>query len=66
MVNLRLGSFLKSCIRLLRLAKKPDRSELWLSVKICFIGVLAIGLIGFVIKLLASFIVSSFPAAGGA
>jgi len=55
---------LKSCARLLRLAKKPGREELWLSVKICFIGILAIGLIGFVIKLLASFIGSSLPVGG--
>ena len=61
MVDLGLVSFLKSSGRLLRLAKKPDRSELWLSIKICLLGIIAIGLIGFVIKLLAGFVVSSFP-----
>jgi len=40
-------------VRLLRLATKPGRSELWLSVKICFLGVLVVGVVGFLIKLIA-------------
>jgi preprotein translocase subunit Sss1 len=38
----------------LKLAVKPGGSELWLSVKICFLGIGAIGLIGFLIKLVAT------------
>ena len=49
-----LRSFLASCRRLLKLATKPGRSELWLSVKICLLGTLVIGGIGFIIKLIAS------------
>lgn len=49
-----LKSFLKSSARLLRLAKKPGRTELWLSVKICFLGVFAVGAVAFLIKLIAS------------
>jgi protein translocase SEC61 complex gamma subunit len=49
-----LRSFLESCARLLKLATKPGKSELWLSIKICFLGTLAIGGIGFIIKLIAS------------
>ena len=48
-----LRSFLKSCSRLLRLATKPGKSELWLSIKICALGTAAIGIIGFVIKLIS-------------
>ena len=47
------------------MAKKPDRSELWLSIKICFIGILAIGFIGFIIKILAGFLVSGGSPTGG-
>ena len=47
-------SFLESCSRLLKLAKKPNRTELWLSIRICVLGILAVGTIGFVIKLIAS------------
>jgi protein translocase SEC61 complex gamma subunit len=49
-----LRSFLAQCARTLKLAVKPGRSELWLSIKICLLGIGAIGLIGFVIKLLSS------------
>ncbi|MEA2089750.1 MAG: protein translocase SEC61 complex subunit gamma [Thermoproteota archaeon] len=48
-----LRSFIDSCSRLLKLATKPDRSELWLTLKICFLGVLAVGGVGFIIKLIA-------------
>jgi len=37
----------------LKLAVKPGRSELWLSIKISLLGIGAIGLVGFVIKLLS-------------
>lgn len=49
-----LRSFLAQAARTLKLAVKPGRSELWLSVKICFMGIGLIGVIGFVIKLLSS------------
>jgi protein translocase SEC61 complex gamma subunit len=49
-----LRSFLSQSVRTLKLAVKPGTSELWLSVKICFLGIGAIGLIGFVIKLVSS------------
>ncbi len=49
-----LRSFLRSSARLLKLATKPGKSELWLSVKICFLGTLVVGGIGFIIKLIAS------------
>lgn len=54
-----LRSFLAQCARTLKLATKPGRSEIWLSVKICFLGIGAIGLVGFAIKLLASVLTPS-------
>ena len=48
-----LRSFFQSASRLLKLATKPGRSELWLSIKICLLGILAIGVIGFIIKLIS-------------
>ena len=47
-----LKSFFGSASRLLKLATKPGRTELWLSIKISFLGVLAIGGIGFLIKII--------------
>ena len=49
-----LRDFLSQCGRTLKLAIKPGRSELWLSIKICLLGVSAIGLIGFVIKVISA------------
>jgi protein translocase SEC61 complex gamma subunit len=49
-----LRDFLTQCARTLKLAIKPGRSELWLSIKICMLGIGAIGAIGFVVKLLSS------------
>jgi len=46
-------SFLAQCARTLKLATKPGRTELWLSIKISFLGIGAIGLVGFLIKLLS-------------
>ncbi len=46
-------SWLTQAARALKLASKPDREELWLSVKISFLGIGAIGLIGFVIKIIS-------------
>ena len=42
--------FLRSCSLLLKRAKRPGRREIWLLVKICAIGVLIVGIIGFVIR----------------
>jgi protein translocase SEC61 complex gamma subunit len=49
-------SWLSQAARTLKLASKPDREELWLSIKISALGIGVVGLIGFVIKLLASFL----------
>jgi len=49
-----LRSFFTSASRLLKLATKPGRTELWLSIKICLLGTIAIGGIGFIIKLISS------------
>ena len=46
-------SWLMQAARTLKLAVKPGREELWLSIKISLLGIGAIGLIGFVIKLLS-------------
>jgi len=47
-------SFFSSAAKMLKLAKKPGRDELWLSIKICILGIAAIGAIGFIIKFLSA------------
>jgi protein translocase SEC61 complex gamma subunit len=46
-------SWLIQAARTLKLATKPGKEELWLSIKISFLGIGAVGLIGFVIKIVA-------------
>ena len=46
-------SWLSQASRTLKLAVKPGREELWLSIKISVLGIGAVGLVGFVIKFLS-------------
>jgi protein translocase SEC61 complex gamma subunit len=48
-----LRSWLSQAARMLKLAVKPGRTELWLSIKISLLGIGVIGLVGFVIKFLS-------------
>jgi len=61
-----LRDFLDQCARTMRLAVKPGRSELWLSIKICFLGIGAVGLIGFIIKMLSSMLQPGTASTAGA
>jgi len=47
-------SFFSSAGKLLKLAKKPDREELWLSIRICLIGIILIGVVGYIIKIMSA------------
>jgi protein translocase SEC61 complex gamma subunit len=47
-------SFFSSAAKLLKLATKPGRDELWLSIKICLLGIAAIGVVGYIIKIMSA------------
>ena len=47
----KLKDFFRECRRVLRITKKPDKDELRTIVKISGLGILVIGLIGFLIHL---------------
>ncbi len=51
---MKLASFVKSCLRMFKLSVKPNRREFWLSVKISAISIGAIGIVGFIVRLIAS------------
>ena len=51
-----LGSFLDSVERLLKLASKPGRDELWLSIKIGIAGISILGILGFLIRFISAMI----------
>jgi len=46
-------SFLKQCERVLRVSKKPDNEEYKTVAKVTGIGIIIIGVIGFIIKLIS-------------
>ena len=45
------ASFYKKAMRILKLSKKPDRSEVFLVIKITVAGMAILGLIAFVIRI---------------
>jgi protein translocase SEC61 complex gamma subunit len=51
-----LRSWLTQAARTLKLATKPGRDELWLSIKISLLGIGAVGLVGFVIRIISGLI----------
>ena len=44
-------TFIQECIRVLRITKKPDATEYKTIVKVSGLGILVIGLLGFVIQM---------------
>lgn len=49
---IKLKSFVLECMRVLRVTKKPDKYEFKTIVKASGLGILAIGLIGFIITMI--------------
>lgn len=52
-MKLRLVEKFKEYIRVLKVAKKPERDELTSTLRICMIGIGIIGLIGFIFYLIS-------------
>ena len=48
---LKFKGFCKECLRVLKVTKKPDRMEFTTIVKVTSIGIVIIGLIGFLLQL---------------
>ena len=53
------AQFIRNCRRVLRVSKKPDKEEYLNVAKITGIGVIIIGVIGFIISLIAQLISSA-------
>lgn len=52
-----IGEFFTRSKRLLVHSKRPDRKEIWLTVKITAIGIFVIGLVGFLIHIVFTVII---------
>lgn len=48
---LKIRTFSQECLRVLRVTKKPDRAEFMTIVKMSGLGMIVIGLIGFIISM---------------
>lgn len=49
---MKFGEFIGSARRLLRVASKPSREELWLVLKVSLLGVGVVGVIGYIVRVL--------------
>jgi len=56
---MKLSEFFTNLKRILRLVKKPSWNELWMSIKISALGIIIIGLVGYVIMIIATAITGS-------
>lgn len=54
-----LSESLRSIGKVLKLSRKPDMDELKLSLRICFLGLIAVGVFGFIIQLVASLLLGA-------
>ena len=48
-----IGSFIKQCERVIKISRKPDNSEYKTVAKVTGIGVIAIGVVGFIITIVS-------------
>jgi protein transport protein SEC61 subunit gamma-like protein len=50
-IKIKFKGFINECIRVLRVTKKPDKTEFLTIVKASGLGILIIGLLGFLIQM---------------
>lgn len=50
--HLKFGEFIGSARRLLRVAAKPSREELWMVLRVSLLGVGVVGVIGYIVRVL--------------
>ncbi|NWF96370.1 MAG: protein translocase SEC61 complex subunit gamma [Candidatus Thorarchaeota archaeon] len=55
-----LGEFINNSRRILKLATKPSRKELWLSTRISILAMFLVGFLSFIIQILMTTITSGW------
>jgi protein translocase SEC61 complex gamma subunit len=55
------STFWENTKRIVKLAQKPTRSEMWMQLKISLLGLFVVGTVGFIIRLIFSVVTSTFP-----
>ncbi len=56
-MELNIKPFFKKCLRVWKVLRKPTREEFIMVAKVSAIGILAIGLVGFIIALFMGFVI---------
>lgn len=56
-IGFRIKRFIGECIRVLKITKKPDKEEYKTTVKVAGLGILIIGLIGFIITMIKTLLI---------
>ena len=54
------GSFINDSRRILKLATKPSRSELWTSTKISLLAMVVVGALSFIIQVIMTLLTSNW------
>ncbi len=55
-----IGDFLRESRRILKLATKPARKELWLSLRITILGMILVGMLSYIIQIVMSLITADW------
>ncbi|MHA1934814.1 MAG: protein translocase SEC61 complex subunit gamma [Candidatus Thorarchaeota archaeon] len=55
-----LSDFINDSRRIMKLATKPSRKELWMSTRISLLAMVAIGMLSFIIQILMTLVTSSW------
>ncbi len=54
------GSFINDSRRILKLATKPSRKELWMSTKITLLAMVLVGMLSFIVQVLMTLVTSQW------
>ena len=55
-----LGTFIKESRRILKLATKPARKELWMSTKVSLLAMILVGMLSFIIQVLMTLVTANW------
>lgn len=55
-----LGNFIKESRRILKLATKPARKELWMSTKVSLLAMVLVGMLSFIIQVLMTLVTANW------
>jgi protein translocase SEC61 complex gamma subunit len=54
------GEFINESRRILKLATKPTRKELWLSIRVSLLGLVLVGVLSFIIQIIMTLITGNW------